>query len=556
MSVMENPIITAMRKDLAEGRFEYIRTRFAPEPNAYVHIGHAISMSVTFDAAVSLGGEYNLRIDDTNPSTEREEYVRAIIEDIRWLGYDWGDRLFFASDYFETLHKWAVYLIEQGKAYVCDLSEDEIKEYRGTNVYAEDGTRKTPPGRDSPYRNRSVEENIDLFVRMRRGDFSDGSRTLRAKIDMLHDNLIMRDPVLYRIKHISHFRTGDEWCIYPTYDWAHGQSDSIEGITHSICAIEFRHHRPLYDWFLEQLEIHPPRQLEHSRVNIGNTVTSKRHLLPLVGNGSVSGWDDPRMPTLRGLRRRGYPPEAVRDFCRRIPLSDSKPVSTVDVKLFEHCAREHLNNSTPRAMAVLRPIRLVLTNYPEHTQEMFPAPINPEDPSTGTREVPFGRVLYIEADDFLEDPPPKYHRLSPGREVRLRYAYLITCRDVVKDTEGRIIEVRCTYDPVSRGGVSPDGRKVRGTVHWVSANHSVGCEIRLFDHLMDNEGSVNPKSKTVLTDCRIELESATKEPGYRCQFERIGYFCVDPDSTSEHPVYNQSIPLRDSWARKNAKSQT
>lgn len=561
----DNFIAETIKNDLQSGRYDYVRTRFAPEPNAYIHVGHAISMSATYDVAEAFGAEYNLRIDDTNPATEREEYVRAILEDIRWLGYRCREPECYATDYFDLLYRWAVQLINADKAYVCDLSEDEIRDYRGTSSYDNGGRRRTPPGRESPFRERSAAENLDLFERMKNGEFPDGLRTLRAKIDMSHDNHIMRDPVMYRILHVRHFRIGDTWCIYPTYDWAHGQSDSIEGITHSICAIEFRHHRPLYNWFLDQLDIHHPRQVEHTRVNITHTVTSKRYLLPLIENNLVSGWDDPRMPTLRGMRRRGYPPEAIREFCRRLSLSELKPVATVDVKFFEHCVREYLNRTAPRTMGVLRPVKLVLTNYPDDMDEEFAVPINPEDPAAGTKTIHFSRELLIEREDFMEEPPAKFYRLAPGREVRLRYAYLVTCEEVIKDKNGHINELRCSYDPATKGGDAPDGRRVKATLHWVSAKHSVSCKVRLFDHLMKEErpevggvdtdwqALISPESLKVLADCRVEPELATMETGYRFQFERLGYFCIDTDSCAERPVINRILPLRDSWKRLQKK---
>jgi len=554
----------AVARDMEEGRFPPpVHTRFPPEPNGYLHLGHAKAMSITFGVAEDFGGVYNLRFDDTNPHTERQEFVEAIKEDIRWLGYDWGEREYYASDYFEQLYEWAVELIKKGKAYVCDLSEKEISEYRGTASFTEDGKRETPPGRESPYRNRSVEENLNLFERMKKGEFPEGSRTLRAKIDMAHPNLNMRDPVMYRIIHASHYRRGDAWCIYPTYDWAHGQCDSIEGITHSICDISFKNHRPLYDWFLDALGVFHPRQIEFGRLNVTYTVMSKRMLRELVEEGYVRGWDDPRLPTLKGLRRRGYTPEAIREFCRRTGVSNKD--STADIQLLEHCLRQHLNKTAPRVMAVLNPLRMVITNYPEDAEEMMDAVNNPEDPSAGTRKVPFCREIYIERDDFMEDPPRSFHRLAPGREVRLRYAYLATCREVVKDAEGNVVELRCTIDPDSRGGDAPDGRKVRGTIHWVSARHAVEAEVRLYDRLftkpdpMDVEegktwkDNINPRSLTVLRGCRIEPSVRDKKPGYICQFERIGYFCMDPDARPGMPVFNRSVPLKDTWKKIRAR---
>ncbi len=541
-------------EDVRTGRFGgRVHTRFPPEPNGYLHIGHAKAISIDFDLAEEFGGLCNLRFDDTNPTKEEAEYVEAIKEDIRWLGYDWGDREYYASDYFEQLYRWAEELIKKGKAYVCDLSPEEVRAYRGT---------LTEPGRESPYRNRSVEENLDLFRRMRAGEFPEGSRTLRAKIDMASPNINLRDPIMYRIIHAPHHRTGTRWCIYPTYDWAHGQSDSIEGITHSFCDLAYEDHRPLYDWFLDQLGIHHPRQIEFARLNLTYTVLSKRVLRRLVEEGYVSGWDDPRMPTLRGLRRRGYTPEAIRAFCRMIGVD--KTNSTVDIALLEHCVREDLNKRAPRRMAVLRPLRVVLVNYPEDQVEEVECINNPEDPSMGTRRVPFSRVLYIERDDFREEPPPKYFRLAPGREVRLRYAYIIRCVDVVKDASGEVVELHCTYDPNTRGGSSPEGRRVKGTLHWVSAGHALEAEVRLYDHLflkpdpLEVEGdadftvNLNPRSLEVLTGCRIEPSLAGAPVGSRYQFERLGYFCVDPDSTPDRLVFNRTVPLRDTWAKIEA----
>lgn len=551
-------IVHAARQDLAAGRFGYIRTRFAPEPNAYIHIGSAISSEMTFGLAETLGGTYNLRFDDTNPQTERSEFVDAIREDLHWLGYAW-DGEFFASDYFEQLCRWAVQLIEGGKAYVCDLDDGRIREMRGTNVFDDDGRRITPPGIESPYRNRSVEENLDLFERMRNGEFADGERTLRAKIDMSHDNLLMRDPVMYRIVHAHHHRTGDDWCIYPTYDWAHGQSDSIEGITHSICGLEFRAHRPLYDWYLDELGIHHPRQIEYSRINLTYTITGKRYLKALVEGDLVRGWDDPRLPTLRALRRRGIPSTVIREFCRRLSISDRKRESTLDIEFFDHVARERLNIEAPRFMAVLRPLKVIITNYPEGRTEMMNAVNNPEDPDAGTRAAPFSRELYIERDDFLEDPPKKFYRLAPGREVRLRYAYFITCTGVVKEPDGSIREIHCTYDPATRGGRAPDGRKVKATLHWVSAPHAVKAEVRLYDRLFTvpnplGEGhewmdSVAEDSVAVVDDAVVEPGLALVPPEFRCQFERLGYFCADRDGTEGHPVFNRTLALRDEWSR-------
>ncbi len=544
-------------QDLAEGRFREVHTRFPPEPNGYLHIGHAKAIVLNFELARQYGGKCNLRMDDTNPLTESTEYVEAIKQDVRWLGYDWEDRFYFASDYFDQLYQWAVELIKKGKAYVCDLSPEQIREYRGT---------LTTPGRESPWRNRSVEENLELFERMRRGEFPEGSRTLRAKIDMAHPNLNMRDPVMYRILHARHHRTGDKWCIYPTYDWAHGQSDSIEGITHSICTLEFENHRPLYDWFLDQLGVHHPRQIEFARLNLTYTVMSKRKLLQLVQEGHVRGWDDPRMPTICGLRRRGYTPEAIRNFCQRIGVA--KFNSTVDLALLEHCVREHLNRTAPRVMAVLRPLKVVIENFPEGEVEYLEAINNPEDPSAGTRQVPFSRELYIEQDDFREEPPPKYYRLAPGREVRLRYAYFVKCVDVVKDPQtGQVTELRCTYDPATRGGSAPDGRKVKATLHWVSAPHALPAEVRLYETLFTKpdpedveEGqtfldNLNPHSLEVISQAFIEPSVKGAAPGTRYQFERLGYFCVDPDTTPEHLVFNRTVTLKDTWAKVQKKLQ-
>ncbi len=530
-----------------EGR---VHTRFPPEPNGYLHIGHAKSICLNFGLAEEYGGLCNLRFDDTNPTKEEEEYVESIKEDVRWLGYDWEDRLYFASDYFDQLYEYALKLIKDGKAYVCDLSPGQIREYRGT---------LTEPGRDSPYRNRSIEENLDLFERMRAGEFEEGSRTLRAKIDMSSGNLNMRDPVMYRIVKASHHRTGDKWCLYPTYDWTHGQSDSIERITHSICTLEFEDHRPLYDWFIEQLGIFPSRQIEFARLNLSYTVMSKRKLLELAQEGHVAGWDDPRMPTISGLKRRGYSPEAIRNFCDRIGVA--KRESVVDIALLEHCLREDLNKRSPRAMAVLRPLKVVITNYPEGQGEELEAENNPEDESMGTRKIPFSRELYIETDDFREDPPKKFFRLSPGREVRLKHAYYIKCEKVIKDEKtDEIIELHCTYDPETRGGWSKDGRMVRGTLHWVSAPHAREAEVRLYDRLFTKEDPMeesdvdfktylNPDSLEVLESCRVEPSLARAKPGDRFQFLRQGYFCVDPDSKPEKRVFNLTVSLRDTWAK-------
>ncbi len=541
-----------VRQDLLTNKYDgRVHTRFPPEPNAYLHVGHAKAIYNSFSIAEEFNGLYNLRFDDTNPIKEEQEYIDAIIQDIRWLGWDWEDRLYYASDYFEQMYEYAEQLIEAGKAYVDELSAEEIKDYRGT---------LTEAGRLSPYRDRPVEENLDLFQRMRAGEFQDGSRVLRAKIDMASPNLNMRDPVMYRILHAEHPRTGDKWCIYPMYDWAHGLEDSIEGITHSLCSLEFEDHRPLYDWFLDELGIYHPRQIEFARTNLTYTVTSKRRLLKLVQEGLVHGWDDPRLPTLSGLRRRGYTPEAIRLFCERIGVA--KANSTVDIAFLEHCLREDLNARAQRVMGVLRPLRLVIDNYPEDKVEEFDAVNNPEDPSAGTRKVPFSRVLYIEEDDFREEAPPKYFRLVPGREVRLRYAYFITCTDVVKDEKtGEIIEIHCTYDPATRGGDSPDGRKVKSTLHWVSADHALEAEVRLYDHLFNKEDPldvedghdfmdyINPDSLEVLTSCRVEPSLAGSSPDNHFQFERLGYYYIDPNSSTEKLVFNQIVSLRDTWSK-------
>jgi len=545
-----NFIRDAIEEDLRTGKFTYVRTRFPPEPNGYLHIGHAKAICIDFGMAEEFGGLCNLRFDDTNPVKEEAEYVEAIKRDIRWLGFDWGDREYYASQYFEQLYEWAEQLIKDGKAYVDSLSEEEIKEYRGAFGI---------PGKESPYRNRSVEENLDLFRRMRAGEFPDGAHVLRAKIDMASGNMNLRDPIMYRIRHVSHHRTGDKWCIYPLYDWAHGQSDSIEGITHSLCDLAYEDHRPLYDWFIEQLGIHHPRQIEFARLNLSYTVLSKRLLLQLVEGGHVSGWDDPRMPTLAGMRRRGYTPEAIRTFCDRIGVAKNE--SVVDISLLEHYVREDLNKRAQRVMAVLRPLRLVITNYPEGKVEEVEAVNNPEDPSMGTRMVPFSRVLYVERDDFREDPPKGWFRLSPGREVRLQHAYYVTCQEVVKDASGQVVELRCTYDPETRGGRSADGRKVKGTLHWVSAAHALDAEVRLYDYLFtkrdpteveegkDFKDYLNPNSLEVLQGCKVEPSLKGAAPGSRYQFLRVGYFCVDPDSTDGHLVFNRTVGLRDTWAK-------
>jgi glutaminyl-tRNA synthetase len=530
-------------------------TRFPPEPNGYLHLGHAKSICLNFGIAQEYGGRCHLRFDDTNPTKEEQEYIDSIQEDVRWLGWNWNEHLYYASDYFEKLYDWALVLIRKGRAYVCDLTADEVRETRGT---------LTEPGRNSPYRDRSVDENVDLFERMRQGEFPDGARTLRAKIDMASPNINMRDPVMYRILHASHPRTGDQWNIYPTYDYTHGQSDSIEGITHSICTLEFESHRPLYEWFIEQLGIFPSRQYEFARMNLTHTVLSKRRLLQLVKEGRVSGWNDPRMPTLSGVRRRGFTPAGIREFCKRIGLA--KTDSTVDYAFLEHCLREDLNKTAPRVMAVLRPLKIVITNYPENQVEDLEAVNNPEDPEGGgKRVVPFCREIYIEREDFMEEPAKKFFRLSPGREVRLRYAYFITCDEVVKDSNGEIVELRCSYDPATRGGDSPDGRKVKATLHWVSARHAVPAEVRLYDHLFTKENpsdvpeghdwleNINPNSLEVLRNCRLEPELADKQAGWSCQFERLGYFCVDLDSRPGALVFNRTLTLKDDWARIQKK---
>jgi glutaminyl-tRNA synthetase len=546
-----------IENDIKSGRYGgRVHTRFPPEPNGYLHIGHAKSALLNYWIAQEYGGKFNLRFDDTNPEKEEQEYVDAIKRDVKWLGVDWEDREFYASDYFEQLYQWAEELIKKGKAYVCDLSPEEVSEYRGKAII-QDGKVITPPGKESPYRNRSVEENLDLFRRMRAGEFPDGSKTLRAKIDMAHPNLNMRDPVMYRIMHVPHHRTGTQWCIYPTYDWAHGQSDSIEGITHSICTLEFEDHRPLYDWFLDQLGIHHPRQIEFARLNLTYTVMSKRLLLQLVQGGYVRGWDDPRMPTLAGMRRRGYTPEAIHEFVRRVGVS--KRESITEIELLEHCVRQDLNKRAPRRMAVLDPLKVVLVNYPDDQVEWLEAINNPEDPSAGTRQVPFSKVLYIERDDFMENPPKDFYRLAPGREVRLRYAYFIKCVDVIKDSHGNVIELHCTYDPATRGGEAPDGRKVKATIHWVSAQHAIDAEVRLYDRLFtkpdpldvpeghDWKENINPNSLIVLTNCKLEPSLADAKVGERFQFERKGYFCVDPDSTEKKLVFNRTVTLKGEW---------
>ncbi len=548
-----------IKRDIETNRYGgKVITRFPPEPNGYLHIGHAKAICLNFGIAQEFpNARCHLRFDDTNPCKEEQEYVDAIIEDIRWLGFDWGEHLYFASDYFEKMYEYAIQLIKAGKAYVCDLSPEEIREYRGT---------LTEPGKESPYRNRSVEENLELFERMRAGEFPDGAKTLRAKIDMSSPNLNMRDPVMYRILHAKHHRAGDKWCIYPMYDWAHGLEDSIEGITHSICTLEFENHRPLYDWFLDQLGVHHPQQIEFARLNLTYTVMSKRKLAELVERKYVSGWDDPRMPTISGLRRRGYTPRAIRNFCKRIGVN--KYNSTVDIALLEHCIREDLNKRAQRVMGVLNPLCIVIENYPQDKVEYLDAINNPEDPSAGTRKVPFSRVIYIERDDFMEEPPKKFFRLAPGREVRLRYAYFITCTDVIKDSDGNIVELRCTYDPATRGGDAPDGRKVKATLHWVSAEHAITAEIRLYEHLFTKEDpndveegrdwtdNINLDSIKMINDCKLEPSLANSKVGENYQFERVGYFCIDKDSTQERLIFNRTVTLKDTWAKIAKRNNT
>ena len=526
-----------------------IQTRFPPEPNGYLHIGHAKAICLDFGLADEFGGKTNLRFDDTNPEKEETEYVDSIMEDVRWLGFEW-DGLYYASDYFDQLYQWALQLVRAGKAYVCDLTADEVRQYRGN---------LTEPGKDSPYRNRSVEQNLDLFQRMRAGEFADGSRTLRAKIDMASPNLNMRDPVMYRIVHAEHHRTGDKWCIYPMYDYAHGQSDSIERVTHSMCTLEFEDHRPLYNWFIRELGIFPSQQTEFDRLNLTYTLLSKRKLLQLVQQGHVKAWDDPRMPTLSGIRRRGYTPEALRNFCAAVGVS--KTNGKTELAMLEHFVREDLNRRAPRAMAVLRPLKLVIDNYPENQVEEFELVNNPEDPAAGTRRVPFARVLYIEQDDFRETPPKQYFRLSPGREVRLRGGYFVACTGMVKNQQGEVVEIHCTYDPATRGGTAPDGRKVKATIHWVSAAHAIAAEVRLYENLFSKENpneteegqdftaNLNPHSLAVVTGCRLEPSLAAAAVGSRYQFERLGYFCVDLDSSPGKAVFNRTVALKDTWAK-------
>ena len=541
-----------IKEDNKTNRYEgRVHTRFPPEPNGYLHIGHATSICLNFGVAEDFGGFCNLRFDDTNPIGETIEYVESIKEDIRWLGFDWQNREFYASDYFEQLYEYATQLIKKGVAYVCDLSPEEMREYRGT---------LTKPGMNSPYRSRSAEENLDLFERMKEGEFPDGSRTLRAKIDMASPNLNMRDPVMYRILRATHFRQGNKWCIYPMYDFTHGQSDSIERVTHSLCSQEFEDHRPLYNWYLDELEMYHPQQIEFARRNLSYTIMSKRKLIQLVEEGHVSGWDDPRMPTLSGLRKRGYTPEAIRDFCGRIGVAKSD--NLVDVAMLEHCIRQDLNKHALRVMAVLRPLKVVIDNYPEEQTEELEATNNPENPDMGSRKIPFSRELYIEQEDFMENPSKKYFRLAPGREVRLMHAYYVKCERVIKDEKtGEVLQVHCTYDPETRGGWSENGRKVKGTLHWVSANHSLEAEVRLYNHLFleenpddvgDNEdfkSNLNPNSLETLTKCQVEPSLIDANPGDRYQFLRQGYFCTDPDSSSEKPVFNRTVSLRDTWAK-------
>ncbi len=543
--------------DNRTGKFKgQVYTRFPPEPNGYLHIGHAKSICLNFGLARDYGGKCNLRFDDTNPTKEEQEYVDSIIADVRWLGFDWEDRLYYASDYFDQLYEWATHLIKDGKAYVDDLSADQMREHRGT---------LTDGGKDSPYRNRSIEENLDLFERMKKGEFPDGTRVLRAKIDMASPNLNMRDPVMYRIRHADHQRTGNKWCIYPMYDWAHGECDSIEGITHSICTLEYADHRPLYDWYLDNIDVmHHPQQIEFARLSMTYTLTSKRKLLKLVQDKHVKGWDDPRMPTISAMRRRGYTPEALRDFCDRIGVAKSNNI--IEIGLLEACVRQDLNLHAQRIMAVLHPLKLVITNYPEDQVDELSAINNPEDESMGTRKVPFSRVLYIEQDDFMENPPKNFYRLSLGKEVRLRYAYFIKCEEMIKDAQGNVVELHCTYDPATRGGDAPDGRKVKATLHWVSAEHALDAEVRLYNHLFTKEFpeeteegedflvNLNPDSLEVLPNVKVEPFVKAASAGSRYQFERQGYFCVDQDSTAEKLVFNRTVGLKDTWAKVQQKT--
>ena len=546
-----NFIRNIIDEDLASGKHKAIVTRFPPEPNGYLHIGHAKSICLNFGIARDYKGTCHLRFDDTNPEKEEVEYINSIKEDVHWLGFDWEEHLYYASDYFQQLYNLAVELIKQGKAYVCELSAEEIREYRGT---------LTKPGKNSPYRDRSMKENLDLFERMKQGEFEEGSHVLRAKIDMAATNVVMRDPTLYRIRKVAHHRTGDEWCIYPMYDFTHCLSDAIENITHSICTLEFENNRALYEWILEQVYPEPhPRQIEFARLNLTYTMMSKRKLLQLVNQGIVDGWSDPRMPTLSGLRRRGYTPAAIRDFSDRIGVS--KANSMVDYGFLEHCLREDLNQSSPRTMAVLRPLKVVIENYPEGQVEYLEGVNNPQDPDAGTRKIPFAREIYIEEEDFMIDPPKKFFRLAPGREVRLRFAYFITCTDVIKDEEGNVVEIRATYDPETKGGSAPDGRKVKATLHWVAAEQSLPAEVRLYDHLFtvedpsegEIEDNLNPNSLEVLTDARVELNLKDVQSEDKFQFERLGYFCVDPDSTTEKLVFNRTVALRDTWSKVQSK---
>ena len=535
-----------------EGRFDgEVITRFPPEPNGYLHIGHAKSMCLNFGLAEKYGGRCHMRFDDTNPAKEEEEYVESILEDVRWLGWDWGEHLYFASDHFDKLHDFAVDLIKKGKAYVDDLDQEQIRKYRGT---------LTEPGVESPFRDRSVDDNLSLFRGMKEGEFEEGTKVLRAKIDMASGNINMRDPVLYRILKTPHHRTGEQWVIYPMYDFAHGQSDSVEGVTHSICTMEYEDHRPLYDWFLDSLDVYHPQQIEFARLNLSNTVLSKRKLVQLVREGRVGGWDDPRMPTLAGLRRRGYTPESIRSFCEQVGVA--KRQNVIDIAMLEHAVRDDLNRRAPRVLAVLRPLKVVIENYPEGQVEHLDAINNPEDPDAGTRTVPFSRELYIERDDFMEDPPRKFFRLGPGREVRLRYGYFITCTDVIKDAAGEVVELRCTYDPETRGGQAPDGRRVRGTIHWVSAEHAVDAEVRLYDHLFTSERpdddddfmtTLNPYSQETIPNAKVEPSLADAVPGEKYQFERTGYFAVDPDSQPGALVFNRTVTLRSSWKKVAAR---
>jgi glutaminyl-tRNA synthetase len=547
-----NFIREVVKDDIASNKWEgRVHTRFPPEPNGFLHIGHAKSICLNFGLADEFGGQCNLRFDDTNPTKEEDVYVQSIIEDVKWLGFDWGDKIYYTSDYFAQLYDWAVQLIKADVAYVEDLSADEIREHRGTPTQA---------GKDSPFRNRSVEENLDLFERMKNGEFADGAKVLRAKIDMASGNLNMRDPVLYRILKAHHHRTGDTWCIYPMYDFAHGQSDSIETITHSICTLEFEDHRPLYDWIIDTLDVYHPQQIEFARLNLAYTLLSKRKLLQLVEEKHVSGWDDPRMPTISGLRRRGYTPESIRDFCERIGVA--KANSTVEMALLEHCLREDLNKRALRLMAVLRPLKVVLVNYPEGQVEELDSPNNPEDPEAGSRKIPLSRELYIEQEDFMEDAPKKFFRLAPGKEVRLKSAYIIKCEEVIKDSSGNITELRCTYDPDSKSGGATAGRKIKGTLHWVSAQHAKSAEVRMYSHLFTKENpaddkessdlksALNPESLETLKDCKVEPALAEAQPGDRFQFLRMGYFCADAkDYLSTAPVFNRAVTLRDTWAK-------